>query len=68
VELEKGGRPTITICTDLFEPLARNTSKNLGIVDLCIITIPHPLGGLNQEEVILRAKTAAEKILKYVSD
>jgi hypothetical protein len=45
VELEKKGVPTVTICTEAFVGLAREESKNLGMPDLPLAIIKHPIGG-----------------------
>ena len=43
MELEKKGIPTVTICTDAFEALAREEAKNLGMPDLPLAIIRHPM-------------------------
>ena len=63
MELEKRGIPTVTICTDAFAGLAREESKNLGMPDLPIVIIKHPLGGLKGEQVAERSREALEQVV-----
>jgi hypothetical protein len=65
--LEKRGKPTVTICTNRFETLAKTTAESLDMAQLPLIFIPHPLGGLGQEEVIERADGIIEEIIRCLS-
>ena len=49
--MEKLGIPTVTICTDAFVGLAREESRNLGMPDLPLAIIRHPLGGEREDQV-----------------
>lgn len=53
----------MTICTEAFIGLAREESRNLGMPELPIVIVQHPLGGLKQEQVALRAAEAAEQVV-----
>ena len=53
----------MTLCTEAFIGLAREESRNLGMPELPIAIIPHPLGGLKPEEVKLRAQQALEQVV-----
>ncbi len=55
--LERLGIPTAVICSDEFGPLARAESQVLGLGNLPLIGIPHPLAG--NGEVLVRAKARA---------
>jgi len=66
VELGKKGIPTIVICTDLFEILARVTLKNLGMPDIPLVITSHPIGGLQFEEVRAKAERLSEDIIQLI--
>ncbi len=43
--------------------LAREESRNLGMPELPIVVVRHPIGGLSPEQVTQRARDAAEPVL-----
>ena len=59
--------PTMVICTDRFEALARMMLKNLGMPDIPLIITSHPVGGLQFEEVKAKAEHLSEDIIKLIS-
>ena len=61
--LEKRGKPTVTICTNRFEFLARATSVALGINDPHLVVVTHPIGGIGQEEVIRKADSIINNVV-----
>ncbi len=65
--LEQRGVPTATMGTFEFEALARLESKNRGIETLPLALIPHPLGGIREDEVVKKADLAIEAVLKAVT-
>ena len=62
--MEKQGVPTVTVCTDAFVGLAREESKNLGLPDLPLAIVRHPLGGLGVEAVKERVRQALEQVVQ----
>lgn len=60
--MEKRGIPSVVICTDEFVSLGKSIAEFLGMPTLKIVVIPHPLGGLKQEDVLQRAQGAFEEI------
>jgi hypothetical protein len=50
-----------------FEQLARLESKNRGLADLPLALIPHPLGGIREEEVIKKADLAIDLVVHAVT-
>ena len=58
--LEQRGVPTAVMGTFEFEQLARLEAKNRGIADLPLALIPHPLGGIHEDEVVRKADLALE--------
>jgi hypothetical protein len=64
--LEQRGVPTATLGTFEFEALARLEARNRGLADLPLALVPHPLGGIHEEEVVKKADLALEAVLKAV--
>jgi len=65
--LEQRGIPTVVMGTYEFEQLARLESKNRGLADLPLALIPHPLGGIREDEVLKKADLAVEIVRKAVT-
>ena len=65
--LEQRGIPTVVLGTHEFEQLARLESKNRGLADLPLALIPHPLGGIREDEVVKKAELAVEIVRKAVT-
>ena len=53
----------MTICSDRFEFLARYTAKSLGMPDLPLVIVPHPIGGLSPEEVKAKADGIIDNVI-----
>jgi hypothetical protein len=67
-ELRRRGLVTAVVCSGPFLKLGRTQSKVFGVPDLPLLEIPHPLGGLNLEEVKGRAKVALEQFLTLIKE
>jgi hypothetical protein len=65
--LEQRGIPTVVMGTHEFEQLARLEAKNRGLADLPLALIPHPLGGIREDEVVKKAEVAVEIVRKAVT-
>jgi hypothetical protein len=65
--LEQRGVPTAVMGTFEFEALARLESENRGLAELPLALIPHPLGGIHEDEVVRKAGLALESVLKAVT-
>lgn len=63
MELEKRGIPTVTLCTDAFAGLAREEARALGMPDLALALVGHPLGGVPREAVADKAREALEQVV-----
>jgi hypothetical protein len=50
-----------------FEALARLEARNRGLETLPLALVPHPLGGIHEDEVRRRADLAIESVLKAVT-
>jgi len=64
--LEQRGVPTAVMGTLEFEALARLEAKNRGIAALPLALVPHPLGGIRDDEVLKKADLAIEPVLKAI--
>jgi len=50
-----------------FEQLAKLESKNRGLEGLRLALIPHPLGGIAEDEVRKKADLAIDAVVKAVT-
>ena len=67
-ELRKRGLITAVICSTPFEKLGRAQAKVLGVPDLPLVMIQHPLGGLAIEDVRARADQATPAVIDLLRD
>jgi len=65
--LEQRGVPTVVLGTWEFEALARLEAQNRGIADLPLALIPHPLGGIREDEVVKKADLALDAVVRAVT-
>jgi len=65
--LEQRGVPTAVMGTFEFETLARLEAKNRGIETLPLALVPHPLGGIREDEVVRKADLALPSVLKALT-
>jgi hypothetical protein len=65
--LEQRGIPTVVMGTYEFEQLAKLEAKNRGLADLPLALIPHPLGGIREDEVKKKAELVVETVRKAVT-
>jgi hypothetical protein len=65
--LEQKGIPSVVMGTDEFEQLARLESKNRGMADLALALVPHPLGGIPEDEAIKKADLVIEAVVKALT-
>ncbi|HWN02894.1 MAG TPA: hypothetical protein VNQ72_07775 [Candidatus Dormibacteraeota bacterium] len=65
--LEQRGIPTVVMGTYEFEQLAKLESKNRGLADLPLALIPHPLGGIREDEVVKKAELVVDVVRKAVT-
>jgi len=67
-ELRKRGLITAVVCSEPFVKLAQTQAKTFGVPDLPLLRIPHPLGGINLEQVKGRVAVALPKLLDLVKE
>jgi hypothetical protein len=65
--LEQHGIPTVVMGTKEFESLALLEARNRGLAELPLAFIPHPLGGIHEEEVVKKADLAIETVVRAVT-
>jgi hypothetical protein len=65
--LEQKGIPSVVMGTLEFEQLARLESKNRGLADLPLALIPHPLGGIPEDEAIKKADLVIDAVVKALT-
>jgi hypothetical protein len=65
--LQGKGIIAAAICTHPFEPMARRERESLGMPDLPVLFIGHPLGGLRLEEVGTRVAETVDAFDKLIS-
>jgi hypothetical protein len=53
----------VTICTNRFETLARATATGLGIPNIPLVVVSHPIGGISAGEVIAKADSILDKVI-----
>ena len=65
--LEQHGIPTVVMGTKEFETLATLEARNRGLADLPLALIPHPLGGIHEEEVVRKAELVIDVVVSAVT-
>ena len=68
VEVRRLGIPSAVICSEPFVQLGRTQSRVLGVPDLPLIVIKHPLGGLALNDVKARANSALAQLLEVLRE
>ena len=63
IEVRRRGVPSAVICSQPFLQLGRTQSRVLGVPDLPLIIIEHPLGGISLDDVKARADSALAQLL-----
>jgi hypothetical protein len=57
---------TITVCTSQFDSLVKATARSNGFPNIPIISVPHPIGGIEVDEIRKKADVAFEEIVKIL--
>ncbi len=63
IEVRRRGVPSVVICSEPFLQLGRTQSRVLGVPDLPLVIIKHPLGGISMDDVKARADSAFPQLL-----
>jgi hypothetical protein len=68
VELEKFGVPSLCVTTTQFDVLARVEATAMGLPDVQILAVPHPLGaGLPVDQVRDKADLMMDALIKLIT-
>lgn len=62
IALERHGVPAVVVCTELFEPTAKQMAELQGVNDFPMVLIPHPLGRCPVDELEIKAEIAVDAI------
>jgi hypothetical protein len=65
--LEQKGIPSVVMGTVEFEQLAKLEAKNRGMADLPLALVPHPLGGIPEDEAIKKADLVIDEVVKALT-
>lgn len=66
VAFEKMGTPSTVLVTKPFDTQARSMTVLLGLPDYQYAVIGHPMGSLNEAEVMGRAREALPQVLAQI--
>jgi hypothetical protein len=67
-QLRKRGLITAVVCSDPFMKLGQAQARTFGVPDLPLLRIPHPLGGIDLEQVKTRVAAAMPALLDLVKE
>ena len=67
-ELQRRGVRTAIICSDAFLQLGKTQARVLGVPNLPLIMIPHPLGGISPGDVKARAAHALPQLVDLLRE
>jgi len=67
MEFEKRGIFTTTVCTPGFASLLKRTGEVKGFPNLAIVTVSHPIGGIELAEVRKKADGAVKDIIAILT-
>ena len=65
--LENLGIPTVVICTDPFLDSAFRHARTFGRRDFHPLGIPHPLGGLTIDQILVRAGELQQQVVNTLT-
>ena len=55
------------MATDAFVRLAALQARSMGHPDLAVVVVPHPLGGIEPDEVLAKVEAAARAVVDVVA-
>jgi hypothetical protein len=64
VTLARAGTPAVVVTTTAFETLAHHEAHTLGMQDLPLLVVEHPLGGEPADRIAARAARAVTQLLE----
>ena len=66
ITVEKAGKPAALIATDAFVNTSRSIAKIRGISDYPFAIVTHPVGSLELDGVMARARQALPRVLEIL--
>jgi hypothetical protein len=66
IELEKKGIPSTVLVTKPFDTQAKAMTTILGLPGFRYTIIDHPMGSLNDEQIMGRARQAIDQVLSQI--
>jgi hypothetical protein len=67
VKLEAAGRPTVLVATKALRELTDQTAHDLGLADLRVVSVSHPIGGVDPDEIRRRADGVVDEVLTLLT-
>jgi len=67
IDLERRGIPVATVNSDEFANLGQSEARSLGMPGLPIVTVPHPMGDIEDPEVRERARAVVDEIVAVLT-
>ena len=66
-EIEKLGIPTVTVTTSAFTGLARSTQKSVGLPDMALVEVPHPMAMIPLQEIRAKADGSFQELWRMAT-
>lgn len=67
IDLEQKDVPVATINSDEFVKLGQSEARSLGMPGLPLVTVPHPMGDIPEEEVRERARDIVKEVVAVLT-
>ena len=68
MKLEAAGRPTVRVATEALRKLTDQTAHDLGLGDLRVVSVAHPIGGVDPDEIRRRADGVVDEVLALLTN
>ena len=68
MKLEAAGRPTVMVSTEALRKLTDQTAHDLGLTDLRVVSVAHPIGGVDPDEIRRRADGVVDEVLALLTN
>ena len=68
MKLEATGRPTVLVATEALRKLTDQTAHDLGLTDLRVVSVAHPIGGVDPDEIRRRADGVVDEVLALLTN
>ncbi|MEC8947450.1 MAG: hypothetical protein VYD11_02025 [Actinomycetota bacterium] len=67
MKLEAAGRPTVLVATEALRELTDQTAHDLGLTNLRVVSVAHPIGGVDPDEIRRRADGVVDEVLMLLT-